>query len=186
MSFEQWAPFYRARFFMLFNRHRRAIEGLEAALRVNPDFGRAAACLGYVHAMLGQDDLAVRYFEQAARTDPTAATFFDLGFVFDRQNQKEKAIAAFEKAVALNPRLDRAWYGMGLAHAVLGRHDKAAKALERAAELQPMNPFAWYNLGMAYAELGERRKLKETHAHLDRFDPKMALKLSKDAALETE
>ena len=32
MSFEQWAPFYRARFFMLFNRHRRAIQELESAL----------------------------------------------------------------------------------------------------------------------------------------------------------
>ena len=102
IRFEQWAPFYRARFFMLFNRHRRAIEPLEASLEANPEFGRAAACLGYVHAMLGRDDLAVRYFEQAARTDPTnAANFFDLGFVHDRQNRKEKAIEAFERAVVL-------------------------------------------------------------------------------------
>ncbi len=48
----------------------------------------------------------------------------------------------------------------------------------------PMNPYAWYNLGMAYSELGERTKLAEAHAHLDRFDPKMALKLARDAGLE--
>ena len=82
---------------------------------------------------------------------------------YDRQNQKERAIAAFERAVALKPTLDRAWYGMGLAHAVLGHHGKAAEALGRAAQLQPMNPFAWYNLGMAYAALGDRDKLAETH-----------------------
>ena len=95
-------------------------------------------------------------------------------------------MAAFEKAIALKPTLDRAWYGMGLAHAVLGRHDKAAEALGRAAELQPMNPYAWYNLGMAYATLGERGKLAEAHRHLGRFDPKMARKLAADARLETE
>jgi len=47
-----------------------------------------------------------------------------------------------------------------------------------------MNPFAWYNLGMAYAALDERHKLREAHAHLDRFDPKMAHKLAQDAGLE--
>ena len=41
----------------------------------------------------------------------------------------------FEKAVAIKPGLDRAWYGMGLAHAVQGRHDKAAEALQRAYAL---------------------------------------------------
>jgi Flp pilus assembly protein TadD len=106
--------------------------------------------------------------------------------VLDRQGEKERAIQAFERAVALAPKLDRAWYGMGLAHAVLGRHDRAAVALERAGQLQPMNPFAWYNLGMAYAALGERQKLREAHAHLDRFDPKMAMKLAADASLETD
>ena len=178
MKLDQWLPFYRARFFMALNRHERAIEGLERTLEANPNFARAAATLG-------RDELAIRYFEQAARTDAAnPATFFDLGFVYDRQGQKEKAIEAFERAVALKPNLDRAWYGMGLAHGVLGRHDRAAAALQRAAELQPMNPFAWYNLGMAYAALGERGKLAETHAYLDRFDPKMALKLARDAALE--
>ena len=122
MRLVEWAPFYRARFFMMFNRHERAIEALQQALAANPGFGRAASCLGYSYAMLGRDDLAVRYFEQATRTDPdNAATHFDLGFVLDRQNEKERAIAAFERAVALKPTLDRAWYGMGLAHAVLGR-----------------------------------------------------------------
>ncbi len=58
----------------------------------------------------------------------------------------------------------------------------AAAALERAAHLQPMNPFAWYYLGMAYHTLGERTKLEETAAHLDRFDPRMAQRLLRDAS----
>jgi Flp pilus assembly protein TadD len=75
---------------------------------------------------------------------------------------------------------------MGLAYGVLGRHDKAVAALGRAAELQPMNPYAWYNLGMAHAAVGDRDKVAETHAHLDRFDPKMAKKLADDAGLRIE
>jgi hypothetical protein len=37
---------------------------------------------------------------------------------------------------------------------------------------------------MAYAQLGARKKLREAHQHLDRFDPKMAMKLARDASLE--
>src|SRR6188768_1273299 len=103
MNFEQWAPYYRARLFMLFKQYERAIGGLQQTLKVNPDFGRAAASLGYVYAMLGRDDLAIRYLEQATRSDPgNFATFFDIGFIHDRQNRKEEAIQAFEKAVAIN------------------------------------------------------------------------------------
>ena len=43
-----------------------------------------------------------------------------------------------------------------------------------------MNPHAWYTLGMAYHTLGEREKLAATIAHLDRFDPKMAHRLTQD------
>jgi tetratricopeptide (TPR) repeat protein len=84
------------------------------------------------------------------------------------------AIEAFERAVERNRKLDRAWYGMGLALAAIGRQEAAADAFERAAELQPMNGHAWYELGMAHFALGRSDKLKEVIAHLDRFDPKMA------------
>ena len=75
---------------------------LEDALKANPEIGRAAACLGYVHAMLGRDDLAIRFFEQATRTDPgNAATFFDLGFVYDLRRDPQQVVLdlAFDRVV---------------------------------------------------------------------------------------
>ena len=42
-----------------------------------------------------------------------------------------------------------------------------------------MNGHAWYELGMAYFTLNRRDKLAEVVAHLDRFDPKMALHLTR-------
>jgi tetratricopeptide (TPR) repeat protein len=83
--------------------------------------------------------------------------------------------------VRLNPKLDRAWYGMGLAYAALGQHADAAQALQQAATLQPMNPHAWYNLGMAYHQLHQPDKVKEVVKHLHRFDPKMTRQLIRDA-----
>ena len=83
--------------------------------------------------MLGRDDLAVRYFEQATRTEPgNAATFFDLGFVHDRQNQKERGDRGFEKAVALKPdarpRLVRAWASRTRSWAATTRRPRRSSA----------------------------------------------------------
>jgi len=85
---------------------------------------------------------------------------------------------AFRGALRKDPKIDRAWYGLGLALGSLGRHAESAEALGEAAALQPMNPHAWYELGMAYHTLNSRDKLVETIAHLNRFDPKMALHLT--------
>ena len=54
------------------------------------------------------------------------------------------------------------------------------------AELASAVPVSGSSYSYAYATLGEKRKLREAHAHLDRFDPKMAGRLARDAGLEPE
>ncbi|CAN0119922.1 unnamed protein product, partial [Phaeothamnion confervicola] len=103
----------------------------------------------------------------------------DLGYVYHLKKDYERAITAFRDALRRDQKIDRAWYGLGLALGSLGRHEESAEALERAASLQPMNGHAWYELGMAYYTLNRRDKLAEVTAHLDRFDPKMALHLTR-------
>jgi len=82
--------------------------------------------------------------------------------------------------VRLEPKFDRAWYGLGLAQAALGRHAEAAQALERTAQFQPMNPHAWYQLGMAWHRLHDPDKVKGVVEHLHRFDRHMARRLIRD------
>ena len=53
---------------------------------------------------------------------------------------------------------------------------------ECAIRVTPRNWHAWYALGMAYYTIGESDKLAATIAHLDRFDPKMALRLTQESS----
>jgi hypothetical protein len=55
------------------------------------------------------------------------------------------------------PKLDRAWYGLGLVLIRLGRHDEAVKALERTTKLQPMSPYGWYQLARVHMDRQARR-----------------------------
>ncbi len=93
----------------------------------------------------------------------------------------DEAVAAFAAATRLNPRLDRAWYGMGLAHAAQGRHAQAAEALAEAVRLQPFNGVAFYQLAMAHHHDGRADEVASVFKRLMRFDPKLARQLARDA-----
>ena len=133
---------------------------------------------------MGRFDDAEPYFRTVLQRIPAMlSTHFNLGYTLDKRRPARGGdCQTSAKAMRLRPALDRAWYGLGLAYAALGRHREAAEALKQAATLQPMNPArlvrrsAW-----RYHALGEPGKLKEVAAHLVRFDPKMTRRLIQDA-----
>ena len=179
---EHWRYYLHGRVLEAFNRRQAAIAAYLDALRVKPDFQRAANRAAYLLAALERYAEAEPYFDAVLRAEPrNAVAHFNLGYTHDKRGQYAKAIEAFSKATHLNPKLDRAWYGMGLSHAALGQHEAAAKALHEAATLQPMNPHAWYHLGMAYHTLQNPEKVNEVVMHLLRFDPRMTRRLILDA-----
>lgn len=69
-------------------------------------------------------------------------------FHFGRQ-EYEKAIAAYEKAIALNPAFSQPYNQMGYAYRFIGRNDEAEKAFKKYIELIPDDP----NPYDSYAEL---------------------------------
>jgi tetratricopeptide (TPR) repeat protein len=110
-----------------------------------------------------------------------ANSHFNRGFVLEQGGCSREAIAAFVEAVRLNPALDRAWYGMGMAQARLGEHAEAAAAFAKAAELQPMSGEVYYQWGMACHHAFQPDEVTKVVKHLVGFDPKRAMKLIKDA-----
>jgi tetratricopeptide (TPR) repeat protein len=85
--------------------------------------------------------------------------------------------------VALDPKLDRAWYGLGLSLIRQGRLDEAIDALKRNTELQPMSPFGWYQLARVHANRSEPEKARKIIAHLQRFEPQVAAQLQRETGL---
>src|SRR5690606_28081682 len=104
-------------------------------------------------------------------------------FVHQQSGDEAQALAAFREATRLAPRLDRAWYGMGLSLRRLGRNEEALVAFERAAALQPLNGFAFYEAGMTHYALGRPDRVEQVLGHLASFDPRLANKLAEDAGL---
>ena len=78
-----------------------------------------------------------------------------LGHVYLKAGRKNEAIAAYEKAVEINPYY---WYNynwLGVACARLGEGDKALKRFCRVTELAPDLPAGYNNVGGAYFQQGK-------------------------------
>ena len=63
----------------------------------------------------------------------------------------------------LDPKLDRAWYGLGLALIRQQRFDEAVAALKRNTELQPMSPYGWYQLARVQVDRQRARGGAQDH-----------------------
>jgi adenylate cyclase len=83
----------------------------------------------HVHTALALDD-----------NDPWS--HFALGLLETLRSQQEEAIAAFRRAIELNPNFALAHGCLGGSLAFAGRSDAALEAIERALRMSPYDPFA--------------------------------------------
>jgi tetratricopeptide (TPR) repeat protein len=94
-----------------------------------------------------------------------------------------EAERAFRRALELNPKLDQAWYGLGLTLIQQGRLDEAVVALERNTKLQPMSPYAWYQLARVQVDRQKPDEATKIIQHLKGFEPKFARQLERETGL---
>lgn len=118
--------------------------------------------------------------------DRSAADWFNLAFLLEADEQLESALTAFQRAVSLDPKLDRAWYGLGLLLIRLQRLDEAVQALKRNTELQPMSPYGWYQLARVHMDRQQPEEARRILVHLQGFEPKVAAQLARETGLAVD
>ncbi|MEZ2235552.1 tetratricopeptide repeat protein [Microcoleus sp.] len=82
------------------------------------------------------------------------------------------AIAAYEKALEIDPKYHYAWNGLGNALNDLGRNSEAIAAYEKALEIDPKYHYAWNGLGNALNDLGCNIKAIAAFEKALEIDPK--------------
>jgi tetratricopeptide (TPR) repeat protein len=84
------------------------------------------------------------------------------------------------EAARVNPRHDRAWYGLALVLIRKGALAQAVDALEQNIALQPLSPYGFYQLGMTFHHLGRADQAQRMVDRLRQFEPKYAATLERD------
>lgn len=153
-----YLPFFRALALINLERPAEALADLDRALALDPPRDDAASIhtqRGVALKDLGRLAEAVEALTTAAGfPEPHAEVFNLLGFCHYRLKNHEQAIAAFARAIELDPGLGINYANIGSNLRELGRIEEACHMYRQALELDPSLDFARDNLERLSARLG--------------------------------
>jgi len=141
----------------------------EAAVRADPNLVDALLALGKLKRIRLACDEAIALYEKAEGIRPTFDGAFGLGTCLAVQQEDQKAIAQFKRALANDQRAAIAWEGLGTALARTGQVAEGIPALERAIALEPDMVEAYYALGQAYRKAGNEERARAAFEHAQRL-----------------
>ena len=126
------------------NRPQEATERLLPLWEMAPTNPDVAINLGGAYILQGKWNKAERVLSRAAELHPdNVMIWINLGAAhlgrleLSGPKQQERAIRAYERALALDPYAPNVHYHLGLIHKDRGDIDQAANAFERALEVNP-------------------------------------------------
>lgn len=183
--FQFWWNDQRASWAVFLKQPAKAVAFYESSLKLSPrneaGITHAKHCLANLYVTQGQPQAALALLSELSAQAPLNADFaFNLAYLHNELGHSSQAEHAFLRAIELNPKHDRAWYGLALIYIKQHRLSKAQSALERNTQLQPMSPYGWYQLAMVQQQLGRTKTAQKTLAHLRSFEPKFARGLALD------
>ncbi|MDM0044937.1 tetratricopeptide repeat protein [Variovorax dokdonensis] len=185
MPLNHWRLRLQAMAWLLAGRREKAEAVFGRMLEIWPTDAYALSSRSFLRAQSGRGDAAIEDAQRLVAAHPArgAGDWFNLGFLLDAARRDAEAVAAFERALALDPKFDRAWYGMGLALQRQGRQEEALAALKRNTELQPMSPYGWYHLARVHADCQHPDEARRIIRHLRGFEPRIAEQLERETGL---
>ncbi|HVY62673.1 MAG TPA: tetratricopeptide repeat protein [Planctomycetota bacterium] len=130
----------------------RAVQELQKALDSNDKVADAYEFLGEIYFDQHRDALAEENFQKAidmggGADDRFFHPSFDLGRLYERRGERDKALAAYGDSCHSNPRFTEAFVARGLLFLVNGHDKDANDDFLLALEHDPKNPLANMGLG---------------------------------------
>lgn len=94
------------------------------------------------------------------------------GVSYERSGMYDEAIAAYARALGINPDYMDAYVNLGLAYYRLGKYSKAVDAYKNAIRINPSIPSVYNKLGAAYVILGEYPLALDAFKQSVKIDPR--------------
>ncbi len=135
-------------------RYEEAVEYLNQALEVKPNYILALTRRGMAYRGLKETQRAEADFEQAIGLTPgDADDWRGRGIVLCELGRNEDAIAAYDTAIEIKPDDYNAWNNRGNALDNLERYEDVVASYDKAIEIKPDYYDAWLNRGIALRHL---------------------------------
>jgi len=183
-GFTLWFWRQMATWSRLLKRDEMAVEYWERIVAARPRDALALGALAHLKAVVGRRPEAVELLRCALAIEPSnPGTWYNLGYLQQEEQRHDEAIASFDRAIALNEKLDMAYYGKALSLIKTGRLQEAVAPLKKNTELQPMSPFGFYQLAHVYHRLQQPDRVALTIRRLSGFEPQVARQLERETGV---
>jgi len=132
--------------------------------------GRALLARSLSTHSVGDRAEALREFQQELELDPTNANAaYELGEIYRKSGEREKAEKFFELALQYYPDFEEAQVGLARALIALGKPDQALPHLRKALALNPKDEVCLYQLFEAHKALGNTAEQQRALAEFQRL-----------------
>jgi tetratricopeptide (TPR) repeat protein len=150
---------------------RRAQGYLTRAYEIAPDDIRVSLLLGLSCADEGETERAKHLLSSATRLGgPSFAAHYGLGRLFIAEQNWQKALREFKRALATRPSPE-AHYALACLYYQLCRDSLAARHLRKATEMDAGYGEALYLLGLTYQRLGQENLAREAFERVGKLEP---------------
>jgi tetratricopeptide (TPR) repeat protein len=100
-----------------------------------------------------------------------AQTLYSQGLAQLSRDDYVRAASSFERAVEIDPNYVEAWYQLGYAFGMTGRHQDALKASRQAAKLRPDWAETYLNIGASSFALSQFKEAVDAYRQATKLDP---------------
>jgi tetratricopeptide (TPR) repeat protein len=146
---------------------------------IAPLEGNLRFCMAMAFIQIGHADWARGELQSLAGQNAKDAIFpYWLGRLSYDGHEYEKAIAYFQRAIELDPRMARAYDNLGLCYYYENQNDSAVSQFEKAIELEQgsahPSPWPYLNLAVTQQFLNQPGKAEKNLREAIRLDAKLA------------
>jgi tetratricopeptide (TPR) repeat protein len=162
-----WALLGRA--YHAVRKYEEAAEAYKKAVALAPQNLGYRTTLGLILGQAGDLEAGLAELQKVTGTPgyKDASGWVNLGWVHRNMNKPEESIAAYRKALELDPQQEQAALGLGWAYQYTKEYDKAIAAYEQAMKIDPKDASADANLGIAWCYFF-KRQVPEARAYAEK------------------
>jgi tetratricopeptide (TPR) repeat protein len=144
-----WALLGRA--YHAMGRYDDAAEAYRKAVELAPQNLNYRSTYGLILGQAGELEQGLAELQKVTSTPgyEDAAGWTNLGWVYRHLNRPRESIAAYQKALELDPKEEQAALGLGWAYSTMKNYDKAIAAYNRAIQIDAKSAGPDANLGLA-------------------------------------
>ena len=150
-------------------RYDEAAEAYGKAVGLAPQNANYRTTYGLILGLAGDLDKGLAELQKVTGTPgyKDAVGWVNLGWIYRNLNKAPESIAAYQKALALDPKQEQAALGLGWAYQYTKEYDKAIAAYEQAMKIDPKDASADANLGISWCYFF-KRQVPEAKAYAEK------------------